>query len=128
MTRKNFKKSVLVARFQHAGGRCEWIDRESGIRCNAVLVPGRWHGDHDTPDQLGGEPTFENCRCLCIPHHKEKTGEQDIPAIARAKRREAKHLGVHSAPKLKGPGFHRAPPQRRASKPINKWYGIRDGQ
>lgn len=94
MSRKNFKKSILVTRFKHAGGRCEWIDAQTGVRCDAVLVPGRWHGDHDTPDQLGGQPTFENCRCLCIPHHKLKTGKQDKPAIAQAQRREAKHLGA----------------------------------
>lgn len=97
MTRKNFSKAVLVARHAYAGGLCEWIDRETSIRCNAVLVPGQWHGDHDNPDGLTGEPTFENCRALCLHHHAMKT-KLDVAAIAKAKRREAAHIGARTAP------------------------------
>ena len=109
MARKNFPKSVLTARYAFAGGRCEWIDAETKIRCNAVLVPGRWQGDHDNPDGLTGEPTFENCRALCKAHHLEKT-KQDVANIAKAKRREAKHLGaVRQAGKLRSAGFSKSP-------------------
>ena len=119
MSRKNFSKSVLTARFAHAGGRCEWIDAETKIRCNAVLVPGRWAGDHDNPDGLTGEPTFENCRALCKPHHLEKT-KQDVANIARAKRREAAHVGVtRPAGKIKSAGFRPAPRAHAAREPAN---------
>ena len=93
MSRKNFTKAILTARINHAGGRCEWVDAETKIRCNAVLVPGRWEGDHVNPDGLTGEPTFDNCRALCKPHHLEKT-KQDVANIAKAKRREAKAIGA----------------------------------
>jgi len=99
MARKNFKRSVIVARFKHCGGRCEGI-LENGKRCFAALKPGAYHCDHDDPDGLTGEPTFENARCLCIPCHKEKT-KDDVAAIAQAKRREADHLGVFIPPKRK---------------------------
>jgi len=109
MSRQNFSKAILVARFKHAGGRCEWLDPDTKIRCNAVLIPGRWHGDHDNPDGLTGKPTFENCRCLCLPHHAIKT-KADVSAIAQAKRREANAIGarrpkqqLQSGGSLKGP-------------------------
>lgn len=117
MSRKNFPKSVLTARFAHAGGCCEWIDAETKIRCNAVLVPGRWEGDHDNPDGLTGEPTFENCRALCKAHHLEKT-KQDVANIAKAKRREAKHVGADK-PKgqIKSAGFAKAERKHEGREP-----------
>lgn len=91
--RRNFTTAVLVARFKHCGGICEWVDPDTKIRCDVVLQPGRWAGDHDNPDGLTGEPTFKNCRCLCPPHHAIKT-KKDMANIAQAKRREASHIGA----------------------------------
>lgn len=45
---------------------------------------------------------------------------QDLADIAKAKRREADHLGIRPPSRLKGPKFHKAPPQRRASSPLSK--------
>jgi hypothetical protein len=101
MARKNFKRSIIVARFKHCGGRCEGV-LESGRRCYAVVKPGAYHCDHDDPDGLTGAPTFENARILCIPCHAEKT-KTDVAAIAKAKRREADHLGAFIPPKRKIP-------------------------
>lgn len=105
MARKNFKRSVIVARFKHCGGRCEGV-LENGERCNVLLKLRRYHCDHHDPDGLTGEPIFENARILCIPCHKEKTKE-DVALIAEAKRREADHLGAYIPPKRKiqSPGF-----------------------
>lgn len=97
MPRKNFKRSIIVARYKHCGGRCEGI-LESGARCYAVVKPGAYECDHDDPDGLTGEPTFENARILCIPCHAEKT-KVDVAAIAKAKRREAAHVGAFIPPK-----------------------------
>lgn len=118
MTRKNFTKAVLVARFKHCGGLCEGV-LDSGTRCNAVLTPGKWHGDHDNPDGLTGEPTFLNCRCLCLPCHAAKTAV-DVERISRAKRREAAHLGARPAPvrKIANRGFAKSEKAaRRQAKP-----------
>jgi hypothetical protein len=92
MTRRNFPKSVMVARFQQCGGKCEGT-LSNGKRCNAVLVPGRWRCDHHNPDALGGEPTLTNARCICLQCDSRKT-PNDQTYIAEAKRREAKNIGV----------------------------------
>jgi len=94
--RKNFSKKTLADRFAFCGGRCEGQRvHEDGTkyRCDVVLVPGRWHGDHHNPDGLTGEPTFENCRCLCVDCHAVKT-PVDQANIAKAVRVEAKNVGA----------------------------------
>lgn len=100
MTRRNFSKAVIVARFKHCNGACE--------RCGVILKPGGYHCDHDNPDGLTGEPTFENARILCKPCHAEKT-KIDVADIAKAKRREAKHIGaVRPKGKIAQRGFEKS--------------------
>lgn len=111
MTRKrrNFSKATIVAAFTRCDGRCEG-KLESGARCNAVLVPGRWQADHDDADGLTGEPTLENARCLCSQCHSLKTA-RDVEKIARAKRQEAAHIGARTEParKIETRGFAKKP-------------------
>ena len=83
--RQNFPARVRVARFKMCGGMCEG--------CGAKLFPPKLAYDHDNPDGLTGEPTLTNCRVVCLPCHKTKTAK-DQADIARAKRREARHLGA----------------------------------
>lgn len=83
MARREFPRKVKAAAFLRAGKHCEG--------CGNPLL-GKFHYDHDIPDQLGGEPTLENCRVLCQGCHSEKTRKQDVPNIAKAKRREQKHV------------------------------------
>jgi 5-methylcytosine-specific restriction enzyme A len=85
-TRHEFPRSVKVAAFKRAAGKCE--------HCTARLYVGKFHYDHRIADGLTGEPTIENCAVLCIACHGEKTTKHDVPTIARAKRREAKHIGA----------------------------------
>lgn len=87
--RREFSARVKVAAFERANGSCEG--------CGARLTVGKFHYDHDTPDGLGGEPTLENCRVLCVACHAVKTRTGDVPAIAKAKRREARHIGAHKS-------------------------------
>lgn len=49
---------------------------------------------------------------------------QDMADIAKAKRREAGHLGI-SRPRsnFQSAGFAKAEPQNRATAPVNKWRG-----
>lgn len=115
--RKEFSKAVKVQTIKRATGAdgnqyCE--------ECHALAR--RFQIDHVNPDGLTGEPTLANARLLCVPCHAEKT-KQDVADIAKAKRREAAHLGA----KIKTPGFHKAPPQRRASKPLSKPIPINQG-
>ena len=69
-----------------ANGHCEG--------CTRKLMAGDFHYDHDTPDGLGGEPTLENCRVLCRACHATKTTKNDVPRIAKAKRRFRARVGI----------------------------------
>jgi 5-methylcytosine-specific restriction endonuclease McrA len=86
MARREFSTGTKASAFHRCGGKCE--------SCGAYLYTGKFHFDHDTPDGLTGEPTLENCKVLCVNCHSEKTRTIDVPRIARAKRREAKHIGA----------------------------------
>ena len=85
--RQNFPARIKVAAFKRANKACEL--------CGAHLTVGKFAYDHINPDGLTGEPTLENCMCVCLPCHSEKTRFVDVPAIDKAKRREAKHLGAY---------------------------------
>src|SRR3990167_11110593 len=99
--RHEFPARVKVARFKMCGGMCEGI-LANGTRCGARLTIGKFRYDHTNPDALTGLPTLENCRCLCLQCDAPKTAK-DQTDIARAKRREAVHLGAtRSATPLPG--------------------------
>ena len=117
MTRRNFPPAIIKRRLAHCGSICEWVDEETKIRCTTPLAPGRFQADHDNPDGLTGQPTFENCRCLCLYHHKLKTA-RDVKAIAKAKRRESAHLGVKTPGKqpIASRGFPRTDRPTREAK------------
>lgn len=88
MGRSEFTRAVKAAAFLRANGHCEC--------CTAKLSSGNMEYDHRIPDALGGEATLENCVVLCRTCHRAKTTKQDVPAIAKAKRREALHIGAKS--------------------------------
>jgi 5-methylcytosine-specific restriction enzyme A len=93
--RREFSAKVKLAAFQRCDGLCEMPD------CGAKLRPGKFTYDHRVPDQLGGEPTLDNCQVICRECDREKTG-QDAGDIARAKRRERKHVGIRKPTTFKG--------------------------
>ncbi len=84
--RREFSTKTKVAAFKRADGHCE--------NCTAKLYVGKYHYDHEIADSLGGEPTLENCRVLCLNCHDEKTRTHDTPLAAKVKRIEQKHLGA----------------------------------
>lgn len=113
MSRREFDTKTKVAAFKRAGGKCE--------DCGRILGHGyKTHYDHAIADGLGGEPTLANCVVLCQPCHDVKTATLDIPAIAKAKRREAAHIGAtRPAGKIKSPGFAKpAKPPRETRAPV----------
>ncbi len=86
--RREFPQKVQAEAFKRASGKCE------GSGCGARLSVGRFHYDHDLPDNLGGEPTLENCKVLCIVCHKEKTKTLDMPRIAKGRRIRKREMGI----------------------------------
>jgi hypothetical protein len=121
VSRREFSKHVKRAAWSRADGKCEGT-LPSGIRCEGVLVGGRYHYDHDIPDGLGGEPELWNCKVLCLVCHKLKTTQRDVPTIAKAKRVADREIGIRKASTLRGPRFPKRPPQRTASRPIERRY------
>jgi 5-methylcytosine-specific restriction protein A len=124
-SRKEFPVSVKKRRLKHCQDehgvrRCEYVDRETGIKCDSVLVVGRFHFDHDQADGLGGEPTFENCRVVCTPCHTIKTVKYDRPAMQKADNVKAYHEGTRAAPKqkLKSRGFEKSEKRKGYSDPF----------
>ncbi len=79
---------------------------ETGLRCDAVLKGGDYECDHDLADGLGGKPTLENARILCILCHDRKT-PGDQRKIAKVKRLVVKDCGVQKGRSRK------FPPRRR---------------
>jgi 5-methylcytosine-specific restriction protein A len=86
--RKEFSTRTKALAFQRANGKCD----ECGIR----LQPGRIAYDHVVPDGLNGDTGIDNCAVLCVACHKQKT-RGDVGNIAKAKRREARHIGAHKS-------------------------------
>lgn len=114
MARREFSRKVKAQAWARCGGRCE--------KCTAKLFPGKYAYDHDLPDQMGGEPTLENCRVLCDACHDEKTFTVDIPTIRKSDRQRDRHIGALTTPKARrlGAGNH----QRTATRPLSKGVGL----
>jgi len=76
--------------------------------CNQPIKLGElWEASHDIPLELGGEDKGDNLKPAHKTCHRVQTSTVDIPAIAKAKRREAKNLGA-VAPKQPIPAPVRA--------------------
>ena len=86
--RRNFHPKVMIRAWDRANGCCEQC--QTGIK----LIPGDIFYDHIIPDAMGGESTLSNCQVLCRSHHDVKTRKHDVPAIAKAKRRERRNIGI----------------------------------
>ena len=117
--RQNFPARVKVARFKMCGGMCDGI-LANGKRCGAKLFPPKLAYDHDNPDGLTGEPTLTNCRVVCLPCHKTKTAK-DQADIARAKRREARHLGAAKRSSRPMAGTRASGIRKRMSGQVERW-------
>jgi 5-methylcytosine-specific restriction protein A len=79
--------------------RSELFEKHAGIChiCNQPIVAGqKWEVSHIIPLGLGGTDSEENrAPAHKRPCHEFQTRVTDIPAIARAKRTYAKHIGAY---------------------------------
>ena len=100
--RREFPKAVRVAVIKRA-------TKDSIVYCEACKgLAKRFQIDHVRPDGLLGEPTLQNAMLICEACWAVKN-PKDATAIAKAKRREAKHVGADK-PKgqIKSAGFPKA--------------------
>ena len=87
--RHEFSKKTKWQAWERANGKCEG--------CGIELTSCRVHYDHVIPDGLGGSNDLDNCAVLCGGPgscHDLKTRKDDVPNIARAKRRQLRQAGI----------------------------------
>lgn len=120
--RKEFPLSVRKLAF----ARCCKSGTVPGVpqceNCGIELKAGNIEYEHLVPDGLGGEPTLENCGVWCRSScSRKKTSEEDIPRMAKADRVLKKNFGLRpSRQKIQSRGFEKRPPQRTATRPIER--------
>jgi hypothetical protein len=115
MTRPNdFPKAVKVA------ARLRATDMHGEVHCDGCGAIIRRHRvDHIRAAGLLGPPTLANAQVLgvCCWAEKDTT---DNAWVKRAKRVEAKHLGVRAPPKMQSRGFAPRPPKPSPCRPTSK--------
>ena len=106
MARQEFTTAVAVEIVKRATDPLGFIRCE---QCDCVVKPGGFAIDHIVADALRIDKrrklTANDGQLLCSGSrdtcHGLKSAEQDQPAIARAKRLEAAHVGIRSIPARK---------------------------
>ena len=101
--RKTISTKARVALFQKHGGVCH-------ICGGKINVGEAWEVEHQIPFAMGGEDNESNWFPAHVKCHRSKTTD-DVAKIAKAKRREANHLGAKKSkspmPFGRGSGFKR---------------------
>lgn len=125
MPRHNFSAAVKKAAKLRAAGRCEASGEvyglEPGQRCNALLQGKRVEIDHyPIPATDEGSDVLSNAVTCCVKCHSHKTANYDIPMQAKGKRLALRAEGIRPPSKWQSAGFAKAPPQRSASRPLQR--------
>ena len=84
--RRTLSTTARVNVFKAAGGICHLCEQR-------IQVGERWEVEHRIPIAMGGSDTPDNMLPAHVHCHRAKT-TQDVADIARAKRREARQLGI----------------------------------
>jgi hypothetical protein len=104
--------------------RLRVFDRYSGrccCGCNRKIRAGeRWDCEDTIAIINGGQRRENNLKPWLAAHHPKKT-KLDVAEKSRVYRKRAKHLGI-TGPKQKiaSRGFAKRPPQRTASRPLER--------
>lgn len=125
MPRHNFSAKVKRQARERSGGHCEAVGAVYGLRpghrCNASLDGKPVEIDHyPIPATDEGSDVLENAVACCVDCHRFKTSTYDVPMQAKGKRVSDRHLGIRKAPSIQSQGFAKAPPQRSATRPIQR--------
>lgn len=101
--------------FERCNGRCH--------RCGRKINAGeKWTLEHLIAIINGGRNAESNLSVTCDWCLPVKNAEDVAIKAKSAKVRQA-HIGIRPAPKMRGQGFRKAPPQRSASRPLSKRVG-----
>ena len=106
MKRRSLSALRRAKLFRDKGGICHL--------CGGLVHVGKpWDLSRVIPLELGGADDESNFAVAHRNCHRVQTATQDVPAIAEAKRRESRHLGIKPAPvrPIRSQGFR--PSQRR---------------
>jgi len=125
MPRHEFSTKTKRLASERAGNRCEATGEVYGLdpgrRCNANLKGKRKEFDHyPLPAGMEGSDALDNCVVCCTDCHGHKTRTYDLPMQAKDKRIRDLEQGIRSAPKMRGAGFRKAPPQHTATRPLKR--------
>jgi len=110
--RLEFSAKTKELAYRRSGGHCEC--------CGVPLATGNIHYDHRIANALTGEPSLENCQCLCRACHAAKT-RLDVAHIAKAKRRERRHIGIKRKPSRPLPGTRASGIRKRMDGTVERW-------
>lgn len=94
-TRRSLSTSARVRIFRDADGRCH-------ICGQRITVSDRWDVEHVIPIAMGGADDDSNMAPSHMACHRAKTAS-DLGQIAKAKRQEARHLGVKKPTRWRKP-------------------------
>ena len=104
---------VKVRVFDKAGGCC-------AICTRTIIGSLRPAYDHIVGLVNGGGNRESNLQLLCVSCHAGKT-KADVAEKAIVYRKRAKHLGLMpKRQKIQSAGFRKSPPQRSATRPIER--------
>ena len=84
--RVEFTRATKVAAWRRCKGKCE--------SCGTPFYGKPKVYDHINPVVFSHDAELTNCQVLCIECHTRKTGEEDIPAIAKSNRVLAREAGL----------------------------------
>jgi 5-methylcytosine-specific restriction protein A len=88
--------------------------------CTRKIAAGEaWDVDHRVAIINGGANRETNLQPLLRAHHKTKTA-RDVREKSITYRKRKKHLGIRNAPTIRSRGFAKSPPQRSATRPIER--------
>ena len=125
--RYEFSRQTKRDALRRSGGLCEASGEVYGLaagqRCNFSLAQGVEFDHYPAPATDPGSDTLDNCVACCPTCHAFKSRTYDTPMQAKSKRVSDRHLGIRPAPKMRGAGFPKRPPQKSATRPIIHWSG-----
>lgn len=114
MKRIRLSTKQRIECFEAAEGACHL--------CNGKINVGeRWEVSHEIPLELGGEDVPANRKPAHYRCHRAHTAEIDQPNIARAKRREARHIGARAPSRNPIPGSRASGIRKRMNGKVEEW-------